>query len=86
MCNPGRICAVSVPNPLLETVETGLFVADETKACLALTGVDGSDETAVRVHRTVEVQHASNRRERGSGLAKIENLRVVGSGDPWAPR
>ncbi len=54
------VSAVSVPNPLLEAVETSFLVADQSATILALMGIEGTDEATVRVHRSLEFQQTSD--------------------------
>jgi hypothetical protein len=47
------VTVVPLSNSFLESVETGLFVVDQSTTLLAIIGIQGSDEAAMGVHRSL---------------------------------
>jgi hypothetical protein len=81
------VSGVPVPNSLLESVETGLFVVDQSTTLLAIMGIQGSDEAPMGVQSSLQFQHASDGGEGRAGFAQRQSLRVdLRSRHPSSPR
>jgi len=57
------VTGIAVPDPLFETVETKLFVVNQSASILALMCIECPHETTMRVDRPLELQDACDGRE-----------------------
>jgi hypothetical protein len=64
------VACISFPDALLELIEAGLFVANQSLAIGPVVGTQRTDEAFVRVHCSLQLQHAGDGRKRGPGFSK----------------
>ncbi len=60
VCDLGCVQHISVPDPLLEPVQTGLFSDDHLTTLFPMVGIERTNEASMGIRRSIQTQGASD--------------------------